>query len=951
MKKYLLLSIIFCLFLIIITLNAKAQSYADPASGDTANFPYYFQMMQDPDANFQGTVNAFEKYWAGRANHSHNGWKMFKRWEYIHKDEVQPDGKLPSPGYVLTEYQKYMMRRVPASPEGYWTEIGPVTLPANPGNPFSQPNGMGRINGIGFHPTNPLIFYVGAPSGGLWKTMDGGSTWSALISDLPTLGVSAILMDPADPDWILIGTGDRDAADAPGLGVYKSIDGGITFLPSNTGMDNKTVAMLLMHPSDPEIIFAATSGGIYKSTDHGVNWVLKTNNTTFKDIKFKPGDPTIMYAAQWGKFFRSADSGETWTQITAGVVTGQRLVIGVSPNQPGYVYLCQASNVFKGLLKSTDSGLTFTTQSTSPNIIDYECDGSGAAGQATYDLCIAVDPNNANTIFVGSLNIWKSINGGVTWTINTHWKGATYGYPCAQSMHSDMHVMEWSPANGELYLGSDAGVFHTADLGTSWNNISSGLAIAQVYKIGQSATSQALSMNGFQDNGTAKSTGTAFTTVLGGDGMECIVDYSDTNYRYCEIYNGWIFRSIGGDYNYIAGNGIHGITESGGWVTPYIQHETVPTTMFAGYQNVWRSINVKATTEPVAWTKISTGEIALCDVLEQSPANTDILYVVRGIYLKRSDNANDPNPAWTICTNPGGSINITDLEAHPTDSNTVYATVGKKVYKSVDKGNTWTDISGTLPEININTLVFDKNSNEGIYIGNKTGVFYKDATMSDWIVYSTNLPTVDVRELEIFYDSANPINNRLKVATYGRGLWESELYSVTTLAPANQNVASAAGETTFTVTSNSTWTASSDSPWCNVTSSGSGNGSIIADYLENTTYNPRVATITVIAPGQTPLPVTVTQDQLWVSVPENSAHTIHIYPNPTSGAVMISAAGVNRDNLEVSVTDVTGKLFQYSRFKGADEYPIDLSSFPQGCYFIKIRTANEVVIRKLILER
>lgn len=839
----------------------RAQYLPDPSAGDTANYPYWVEMMQDPNAKFTDTQRAFEKYWAGRENIRHNGWKVFKRWEYINQDRVQADGRLPSPDQVLNEYNQYFATHESAmSANGNWSQVGPV---AAPGNATGQPNGMGRVNGITFHATNPNTIYVGSPSGGLWRTTDGATTWSVLTSNTPTLGVSSVLLHPTNANMILIGTGDRDAGDAPGMGVYKSLDGGITWTASNTGMGNLTVGMMLRHPSDANMILAATHGGIYKSTDGGSNWTRKSSNTSaYKDIRFKPGDPTIVYATEGGRFYRSTNTGDTWTQVTTGVITGSRMVIGVSANAPATVYLCQTNGVFAGLLKSTDNGLSFTTQSTSPNLMDYECNGSGNGTQAWYDLCIAVDPNNANIIYVGGVNIWKSTNGGVNWTINTHWVGSSWGYTCAPSLHADIHCLDWSPVNGNLFTGCDGGVYKTANGGTTWTDISSGLAIAQVYKIGQSALKQTLAINGYQDNGTSKNTGPNFTTVIGGDGMECLIDYSDTVYRYGSIYYGSIFRTTGGGYNQIAGSGSNGITESGGWVTPYTLHETVPSTMFIGYVNVWRSTNVKASSSnSVTWTKISTGESGSCIVLEHSPANLDLLYVVRSGSMKRSENVNATSPTWTACTLPGGST-PSDLEAHPTNANIVYATAGNKVYKSIDKGASWTNISGTLPAVTYNCLVYDKNSDEGLYIGNKTNVFYKDATISDWIAFNTGLPTVDVRELEIFYDAGNPSNNRLKAATYGRGLWQSDLYNVFAVTPANQNVAYTAGTTTFNVTANSTtsWTVASNATWCTVGTGGTGNGTITANFTENPTVTTRVANITATPTGgllaQT---VTVTQ--------------------------------------------------------------------------------------------
>lgn len=844
------LTIFFVGFISVLSIDAYAQ--VNPSVSDTATFPYWINMMQDPNANFYATQRAFEHYWEGRSDYKGNGWKVFKRWEYIHQDLVQPDGKLPAPGYFLEEYQKYMSDHPTLSPSGNWQQLGPVALP---GNNTGQPNGMGRVNAIAFHPSQSGTILVGSPSGGLWRSLDGGGTWSCLISNLATLGVSSILVHPTNTTTLFIGTGDRDAGDAPGLGVYKSVDDGLTWSASNSGMGNLTVGMMLFHPSDPTILLAATSGGIFKSVDGGATWSRKSSNTSnYKDIKFKPTDPTIMYATEGGRFYRSTNTGDSWTQITAGVIAGTRLVIGVSINQPNWVYLCQTNGTFAGLLKSTDSGLNFTTQSTTPNLMDYGCTGSGTASQAWYDLCMEVDPLNANTIYVGGINIWKSTSGGATgsWILNSHWVGG-----CAPSLHADQHVLAWSSLTGSLFAGCDGGIYTTSNGGTTWTDISSGLAIAQVYKIGQSATNSDITINGYQDNGTATNNGSTFTTIYGGDGMEGLIDYTNSSVRYGELYYGTIFRTLtAGGYSTINNN----MTETGGWVTPFILHPTDPNIMYVGMKNVWKSTNVKSPSSgAVSWTMISSGEITNCIVLESSPANPEIVYVVRSGAMKRTDNASAATPTWTSCTLPGGNT-PSDLAAHPSDQNTIYATAGQRVYKSNDKGATWTNIAGTLPAANYNCIVYDKYTNEGLYVGNKTGIFYKEAAMSDWIPYNSGLPTVDVRELEIYYDTTNPGNSRIKAATYGRGLWESDLMGLLTVTPQVQNVPYTMGSTSFTVNCNTIWYATNTSSWCSITGSGTGNGTLSVNYSENTSIYPREDTITVTGGNSQPVVVQVVQD-------------------------------------------------------------------------------------------
>jgi photosystem II stability/assembly factor-like uncharacterized protein len=345
-----------------------------------AQVPAYVELMQNPEARFSETQAAFDAYWQGRKVSKGSGWKPYQRWAYYMRSRLTTEGKQLGPVQTLKKYQEYLEAHPPStnkrsSSTGDWTEVGPTTLP---NNLTGQPNGMGRINCITFHPTDANTLFVGAPGGGIWSSGDYGSTWNSLNNGLTRLGVSSIVIHPTQPDTIFIGTGDRDAGDAPGYGVWWSEDGGATWNPRNNGMGNRTVNEILMHPTNFSILIAATSSGIFRTTDGGANWTAVMMGHNVKDIAFKPGDSNYIYACGTN-YYRSTNNGASFTQITSGVPSGlYRMALAVSADAPATVYLFAGDATgFNGLYRSTDDGANFTTRSTTPNICGYEVTGGG----------------------------------------------------------------------------------------------------------------------------------------------------------------------------------------------------------------------------------------------------------------------------------------------------------------------------------------------------------------------------------------------------------------------------------------------------------------------------------------------------------------------------------------------------------------------------------------------
>jgi photosystem II stability/assembly factor-like uncharacterized protein len=748
-------------------------------------------MMDDPNANFFDIQKAFYTYWQGRVTHRGDGYKPFKRWEFYWQSRVNKDGSFPAAGQIFREYNKFAAAQPVGSDlksgNSNWLELGPKTRVDVGGYV-----GIGRLNAIACHPTDTSIVFAGAPSGGLWKSTNGGKTWAVLTDHMPSLGVSSILIHPSKPDDILVGTGDRDHGDARGIGVIHSPDGGKTWEMYNTGMGEFTVGMMDRSGTNPDFILAATNRGIFKTMNGGASWELKSAipGAAYKDIKFKPGNSNIAYATSVGAvgFYRSEDAGETWLQVpdSLGVPSVGRMVIGVTPAASNLVYLVCGAAAYEGCFVSQDDGKSFIVQSTSPNILGYAPDGSDGGSQAWYDLSIFVDPVSAQVVHVGGVNLWRSDNGGKTWKITGHWTGAS-----AAEVHADQHTFFYNPVNKRLYSGNDGGIYYTDNRGTNWKEISEGLGIGQIYRLGVSVTNPYVTATGFQDNGSATWTGKEWLTTGGGDGMESAVDPTDYQYSYTTLYYGTITQLLFNGYNrQVGGQGLGGIDETGAWVTPFLVHQDDGNTMIAGYKNIWITHDLKKQNN-IAWKKISNNLAGTNDVyvaaLEQSPAQPEMLYFSRfDGRLFRTDDFNKPNPVWIDLTpNLPAWGTPDDLECHPFDPMTVYMTLSRRVYKSLDKGETWTDISGSLPDIWMNTLFFDESSVEGLYLGTDAGAYFKDAGMTDWVFYNANLPlSVNVSELEGYYDHLDRTKSKLRASTFGRGLWETPLASADPVLPA-----------------------------------------------------------------------------------------------------------------------------------------------------------------------
>ena len=726
----------------------------------------WVEKMQDSENNFYDTQSSFEDYWMNRAIEKGKGWKQFKRWENFIAPRVYPNGIL-RPGILLEEYNKledYSNSKM--LPTSTWTQVGPDDVPLQSNG---DKRGIGRVNTVAFHPTDPNILYIGAPAGGLWKSVDGGQTWVTSTDFLTNLGVSDIAINPNNPDHIYVITGDRDGGDTYSYGLMKSLDGGNTF--NSTGLSFNVVNQyrgnrVLIDPTNTDIIIVATSNGIYRSIDAGVSFTQTYSGINMTDIEFHATNTSIIYGASNGNtsIYKSIDNGVTWSQSGSGLPsTGDvvRACVAVTIDNPQVVYAMFGGNDngFYGVYKSTNEGQTWTLQSDSPNLLGWDYDGSDNGGQAWYDLAFAVSPNNEDILFVGGVNCWKSTNGGQSWNINTHW----YGASGSTYMHADEHMLKYNPLNNYVYSANDGGLYYSANDGNDWTDISDGLHITQFYSLGVAQTVQDKVITGSQDNGTFLKTNLNWDAVIGGDGMECIIDYTNSNIMYGALYYGDVRKSTNG------GNSFSTIsTGNGAWETPYELDKNNPNTIYIGYDEL-----VKSTDGGNSWNQITNNQTNgnRLDEIGLSKSDADRIYISDGSDMFRTT---DGGGSWSQIDNNGlPNKTITYILVNPNDEDIVWVTLsgytsGEKVYKSLDGGNSWNNISYSLPNVPVNCIEIDKGSTvETVYIGTDLGVWTMDSTVSSWSPFNQNsLPNVIVNELEMQHQS-----NTLFAATFGRGLW------------------------------------------------------------------------------------------------------------------------------------------------------------------------------------
>ncbi len=652
-----------------------------------------------------------------------------------------------------------------------WSPLGPAPISSNSSIDIYSGSFdiTGRINTIALEPGNPQVVYIGAATGGVWKTTDGGASWTPLTDDQCGLAMGSLAIDPVDPQIVYAGTGEANfSADSyQGCGVLVSTDGGSTWTQSgaSTFVTPNGAAQISKVLVDPEtagsttstVVLVASVWGLYRSANSGASWTQVLSQPV-SDLVASP-NPGVYYAATGdfsgsGGVYKSTDDGLTWTPLSAFPGAGAGVVrLGISATAPTVLYASAesvGSQQLLGMWRSTDGGATWTSLAAS---------GASCATQCWYDMYLAVDPSDPATVYFGGLDLYKSTDSAQAFT------------DLGSSLHVDQHALVFEPGFPDTILvGNDGGIYRSGDGGTTWTSLNTDLSITQFYAgVSYNPANASDILGGVQDNGVPEWGGVpTWTAESGGDGGYSVFSPGGTTAYYAlggrgDGYPGVFRRAGGGAWQYLA----TGITTSDrmNWVPPLVMDPTNPNVLYYGTYRLYRSTDGGSD-----WTAITgdltngSGGLSTVAVAPSDP-NT--------IYTASEDGAanvtTDGGLTWRSISGGLPNRSITRIAVDPLDPHTAWLTVSGygtgHVWKTTNGGSSWTDISYDLPNAPVNAIVLQLGSRE-LDVGTDVGVFALPQGATSWTPLAAGLPTVPVTDL--VYDGPH---GRLIAGTHGRGVF------------------------------------------------------------------------------------------------------------------------------------------------------------------------------------
>jgi hypothetical protein len=704
-----------------------------------------------------------------------------------------------------------------------WLEIGPNPIPNGQVVSGPQLPVSGRTISIAVHPTNPDILYVGTAQGGLYRSLNGGTTWVPLMDNALSLAINTVAIAASQPNTIFVGTGEANFSSDSyfGAGIYR-IDNANSATPTITGpigssvFTGRAVSKIVVHPTDPNIIFAGSASGIggigaasnsslanrglFRSTNalsasptftQLTLTGLAAQTRNIVDMVMDPGNPDRVLCTV-GDSFNAGEGGVYLSTnalaaipsfvrtFTAGIGTSaSRTELALHRSGGGVVTVYAASGFNGGTVqRSIDGGATWTQR----------IDNNFCGGQCFYDIAVEVDPTNADRVYLGGVGT------NTTFTISNN--GGTTFTSSESGLHTDSHVITVAPSLATtIYFGSDGGIYKSTDAGITWASLNNTTFRAtQFMSLALHPTDPNYTIGGTQDNGTNmyKPDG-SWNRIDYGDGGYAAIDQNATDVTNVQMYHTYFNQTNAMGYARVTttaaategnwaffGCGFLGSTPNGMTCTAtailfYAPMETGPgnpNTLYFGSDVLYRSTDGGTSVTKVSQEPISSG-VAI-SAIGISPQNDNVRVVglrTGGIFGTTTGSSTLINldAANTV---PNGFI--ARIAIDPNNVNTAYVTLSSFGFVSVwkttnlnDANPTWTAAATGIPNVPVNAFAIDASNSNNLYAGTDIGVYISEDAGASWVPFGTGLPIVAVFDMAI-----HPVTKVLRIATHGRGLWE-----------------------------------------------------------------------------------------------------------------------------------------------------------------------------------
>lgn len=711
----------------------------------------------------------------------------YKPIDWFYQQRAFPNNQLNRIAYKEALKQSLRLRLDQSKSLGTWELAGPNNI-------------GGRLTDVELQPSNEDVIFIGAASGGVFKSNDAGESFLPVFDDQLSLSIGDIEIASGQSETIYVGTGEANPGGGSlaydGNGIYKSSNGGTSW--SHLGLEDiGSVGRIVVDPLNEDIVFVAAMGylfennsdrGVYKTSDGGQNWdqILFLNDSTGAiDLAMHPKHPDTIYAVMWQRvrrleyytygglgsgIYRTYDGGQNWEELTNNLPSGPnvgRIGIGISESDPNVLYAIYADRVgyFDGLYKSEDGGETWIQTN----------DGNLSNMYASYGWWfgrLKIDPQNSDIVYAIGFDLYKTQNGGDNWQY------------ISGSVHVDQHEVAISSQNSDLvYLGNDGGFYKSINGGASWNHHEN-LPITQFYTTAIDASVPYRVYGGAQDNGTSRTLSgnpNSWTQIYGGDGFYCLIDPNNNQYVYAEYQYGNLARSTNaGSSFYSATNGISS-NDRKNWNTPVVMNPVNPSSLYYGANRLYKSMNRAQSWSPISsdlTNGASSGNqtFGTITTIAVSAADTNIIYV-------GTDDANvwvslDNGDQWNLISYNLPQRWISRVVADPNEASVAYVCLSgfreneyiPHILKTEDFGISWQDISVGLPESPVNDLVVWPDVIKRLIVATDVGVFYQDEGENEWHLFADGLPLVPVTDLALDFNSGT-----IAAATFGRSMYTISL--------------------------------------------------------------------------------------------------------------------------------------------------------------------------------